>query len=252
MSVADLVTAAQRALLRETAGRLVKRQAKIVDNDIAIAEIVRARTAVKNRQPLQRADFEEIAGPAGVDAVVLHAVSDAQAATASGFDDDGQMVIVDEPHIFSAETFHAFDDVNPAVSYPDWVKWDPDRLPPPGWTKHPYAMTLDERWVLWTNQAQLSFPAACACLRVGRYQMLAQGWKDLGYGSAAAVVRRAQMGEREQLDLLFRFARVHNLIPAFKARDWLALARAYNGPAQAEAFAARMAEAAQKRRRVYQ
>jgi hypothetical protein len=252
MSLADLATAAQRALLRETAGRLVKQQAKTADHTLAIAEICRARAAEKDRRSPEKVDYQEIAGAAGVDALVLHAVADAQSA-GPGFDADGQLTIIVEPHIFSAESFHAFDDLaNPPVSYPDWIRYDADALPPMNWRKHPYAMTLDERWALWSWQANLSFPAACASLRVGRYLMATRDWRDLGYPSAEAVLRRAQLGEREQLDLLFRFARRHNLTDAFKARDWLTIARAYNGPGQAQPFAARMADAVRKRTRLYQ
>lgn len=250
MSVNTLAAAARRVVIRATAGALVRRQARLTDHSYDVIEITRLRA--ENTRTATPEDIKALSDGYFTDPALLHAMADAFSCQA-GFAEDGRLTIIDEPHLFSAATAHAFDDNVPdAVSYPEWIRYDHEDLPPIGFPKHPYAMDNDERWQLWARQGSLDLAAACVALKVGRYQTPIAWWKDLGFLSAEVMLRKLARTEIEQLAVLRRFIAVHNLMGPLLAHDWRTVALAYHGPALADATAIRLADAWKKRVRLYQ
>lgn len=67
----------------------------------------------------------------------------------------------------------------------------------------------------------------------GAYQIMAYHWKVLGYASVQEFVNKAYT-EEGQLELFIRFVKASpNVLKALKAKDWVGVARAYNGPGYA-------------------
>lgn len=68
----------------------------------------------------------------------------------------------------------------------------------------------------------------------GAYQVMGFHWKALGYSSVQEFVNKAYT-EEGQLELFIRFVKASpNVLKALKAKDWVGVARAYNGPGYAK------------------
>lgn len=68
----------------------------------------------------------------------------------------------------------------------------------------------------------------------GAYQIMAYHWKVLGYASVQEFVNKAYT-EEGQLELFIRFVKASpNVLKALKAKDWVGVAKAYNGPGYAK------------------
>lgn len=67
----------------------------------------------------------------------------------------------------------------------------------------------------------------------GSFQIMGFHWKALGFNSVQELVNRAYT-EEGQLDLFVRFVKASpNVLRALKAKDWVGVARSYNGPGYA-------------------
>lgn len=68
----------------------------------------------------------------------------------------------------------------------------------------------------------------------GKFQVMGYHWKVLGYSSVQEFVNKAYT-EEGQLELFVRFVKASpNVLKALKAKDWVGVARAYNGPGYAK------------------
>lgn len=68
----------------------------------------------------------------------------------------------------------------------------------------------------------------------GAYQVMGYHWRVLGYSSVQEFVNKAYT-EEGQLELFIRFVKASpNVLKALKAKDWVGVARAYNGPGYAK------------------
>jgi len=65
----------------------------------------------------------------------------------------------------------------------------------------------------------------------------------IGYPTAEAMRQAFGRSERWQVCAFFDFCTAKDIIGALTARDWLGFARVYNGPGNAEAYAAKIAAA---------
>lgn len=67
----------------------------------------------------------------------------------------------------------------------------------------------------------------------GSFQIMGFHWKALGFNSVQEFVNKAYT-EEGQLDLFVRFVKASpNVLRALKAKDWVGVARSYNGPGYA-------------------
>lgn len=262
MSALNLPASARRVLIRETAGRVLRSKQQRADETERIAELVSVRG---NPAHLQPEDFKRAADLLDLkDPATLHAVADAES-SGGGFDPDspGRPIIAVECHAFSEATLHAYDVKRPDVSYPEYIKYERGKKPPKGMQRHPYTLNQDDRWGLFVRQAELSVDGALCALSVGRFQPLIgrtpaarragrkYGWQEMGFASPEAMFRYVSSSEYAQLEVLHVYLVVHGLIRAFRERDWRAIARGYNGPAQVDVYATKMAEAWKRRTRIY-
>lgn len=67
----------------------------------------------------------------------------------------------------------------------------------------------------------------------GSFQIMGMHWKALGFNSVQEFVNKTYT-EDGQLDLFVRFVKASpNVLRALKAKDWVGVARSYNGPGYA-------------------
>lgn len=109
-----------------------------------------------------------------------------------------------------------------AAKYPDIVN------PSPGGYKG--GIAEHERL---DRASQIDRVAALESASWGQFQILGLHWKALGFNSVQEFVNKAYT-EEGQLDLFVRFVKASpNVLRALKAKDWVGVARAYNGPGYA-------------------
>jgi len=256
MSIIDAAALAARVLKRETLGAVVRAKVDAAAVQDRIAKLMHDVRSFKP-QHLEREDFLEAGQQWGVEPAVLHAIANAESGATKGFDERGRITILVEPHLFSALTNHAFDRTRPEVSYPQWTPYQKGAAPPAGFHAHPYTFSADERWGLFQRMAELDYAAACGSVSAGRFQQVTgsprenMGWKLLRYPSAEALLLKLATSERDQLEVLHLFLLGTGLKPALRSMDWMAIARAYNGPGQAQAYSVRLQQCFKQCARLY-
>jgi hypothetical protein len=249
MSLANPFATARRVIVRETLGAVVRAKAARADNQEKIAELLEVARSGDPR-PLTRENFIDFGRDLDIDPAKIHALADTET-SGRGYEPTGRVIPAIEVHAFSDATNHAFDLTNPNLSWPEWIPYKKGEKPPGGLPLHPYLMSYDDRWGLWSAQAELSIEGACCGLSLGRFQQLIgrtplmrrQGfqphWKTLGFPSAEALFRKLCKSEFDQFEVFATFMRAFGALPAWRAGNWQAVTRIYNGPGQVETYTAK-------------
>jgi hypothetical protein len=84
---------------------------------------------------------------------------------------------------------------------------------------------------------------ACLSASFGGPQIMGFNHGIIGYGSAAEMYAAFARSERWQVCGFFDFCAAKDIVAALKVADWLGFARIYNGPGNAEVYAAKIAAA---------
>ncbi|MBS9721008.1 N-acetylmuramidase family protein [Tianweitania sp. BSSL-BM11] len=90
-----------------------------------------------------------------------------------------------------------------------------------------------ERWKMLRMAAAIDHQAAHESVSWGIGQVMGGHWRWLGYPSVEALVADCRESVAGQLRLTLRYCDKAGLMPAIRARNWAAFAKAYNGPAYA-------------------
>lgn len=152
-----------------------------------------------------------------VDIAVVEAVVTVEAPR-GGFQADGQVSILFEPHKFSEYTGGRFDKSHPDLSYPDWR---------PG-AYGPYSAQHKKL----ARACELDRDAALMAASWGKPQILGRNWRESGAASLQDFINRMTRSEDEQLNLFVGFIKSRKARwDALKALDWANFARLYNGSA---------------------
>lgn len=230
-------------LVRATAGAALRARGQRADNYQRVAELFEIRA--QDPRPLDVPDFKRAGAEANIHPARIHATANAET-FAGGFDANGRGTILVEPHIFSALTFHAYDGPRFGCSYPNAIKYERDRPPPPGFDVHPYRYSQDERWGLLTTMAMLDVDAAIGSISLGRFQQVVgsprpdMGWKLLKFPTAESLFRKLMISENDQLEIFLRFFRANGAMETLRSGNWRDIARVYNGPGNVDHYAARL------------
>lgn len=135
-----------------------------------------------------------------------------------GFQDDGQVAILFEPHRFHALTNGRYDKSHPDLSYPEWGE-------------RPYGTYASQHTKL-QRAVALDRDAALKSASWGIPQILGSNWKRAGAASLQDFINRMAKSEDSQLELMVNFIKSDpELWQALKVRDWDTVARKYNGTA---------------------
>lgn len=89
------------------------------------------------------------------------------------------------------------------------------------------------RYAMLERAEGIDYEAAVGSCSWGLGQVMGAHWKNLGYSSPQQFVQVACSGIAGQTEIMARFIARNGLVPALRARNWKAFARAYNGPAYA-------------------
>lgn len=143
-----------------------------------------------------------------------------------GFQDDGQVSILFEPHKFSEYTNGRFDKSHPDLSYPKWGT-------------RPYG-TYSSQHAKLQRAVALDREAALMATSWGKPQILGRNWAQAGAKSLQDFINRMSRSEDEQLALFVAYIKNEtrkvdgvSLLRALQTRNWATFARLYNGTAYA-------------------
>ena len=84
---------------------------------------------------------------------------------------------------------------------------------------------------------------ACQCASFGGPQIMGFNHAVIGHGVRRSMFRAFGRSERWQVLGFLDFCAAKDILPALRSHDWLAFATVYNGPGNAEAYAAKIAGA---------
>lgn len=181
------------------------------------------RLTVPNRPLATEADLRQLAAQYGLEAATFMAVSEVESGRFGSADANGRPIITFEPHLFSRHTQRRYDVSHPAISTP---------------TFNPALYPRDQngRWAQLRAAYALDPEAAVSATSWGRFQILGQNFRAVGYGSATEFVAEMSKSEMAQYRALVAFSISHNLLDDLQRRDFEGFARGYNGMGQVERY----------------
>lgn len=180
--------------------------------------------AVSFKGPAKRiedVDLPRVGHEIGVGEDEVHAVMDVEAA-GSGFDSQGRVKMLFEPHVFDRLLRDEPEKLSRAralgVAYP---RWGTKPYPGDSYPRLEVAMRIDET-------------AALKASSWGLGQILGDNYKAAGYPSPQAMVKDFTLDEDNHLEAMIRFIKSKRLDRFLRAHAWAAFANGYNGPQYAK------------------
>ncbi|SHL15160.1 Protein of unknown function [Chitinophaga jiangningensis] len=167
--------------------------------------------------------FETAAAALGCEVAVIKAVARVESAGA-GFDNNGKLKILFEPHIFWQQLLAK--NINPQ-RYATVYK---DVLYPQYRTDHG---AYDVQWNKLNRARQIHEEAALKSASYGMFQIMGFNHAAAGYDTVADMVVSFNAGEQAQLEGFVRFICHQQLQVALQQKDFAAFAQKYNGAAYA-------------------
>lgn len=166
---------------------------------------------------LTNAAIADAAKALGVDVATVRTILTVEAPR-GGFEDNGEVTILFEPHKFSAYTNGKYDRSHPHLSNPKWGAI-------------PYGTYASQHPKL-RQAAALNRDAALRATSWGIPQILGNNWRTVGCTSLQQFINIMHDSEDAQLGLMVKFIQADKeLLTALRRRDWDTVARKYNGSA---------------------
>lgn len=170
---------------------------------------------------ITKENYKDAASRIGCEPAVVRAV-DIVEAPRGGFDAQGRLTLLFEPHIFYKELKkQGIDPIPLAKQHPTLLSpvWNPQLYGPSSrqWGKLEQAITINKT-------------AALKSASYGRYQILGQNFRSAGFSSPEAMVTAYKQGEVQQLNSFVQYILNNGLDDELRAKDWKSFARQYNGP----------------------
>lgn len=164
-------------------------------------------------EPLTEQDWRDAAQRLGVEPAVLKAVAEVESPRGA-FLPTGEPAMLFERHKFAKFTNGRFNLTHPHISNPK-----------PGG----YGLASEQPGRL-EAAAELDRVAALKATSFGRFQIMGFNHEAAGFPELQDFINAMWRSERAQLDAFVSVLLSFGLVPALRAHDWSAVARAYNGP----------------------
>ena len=187
---------------------------------------------------LTEIDYLNTAQFLGCEVEVVKAVK-AVEAPMGGFDPNGRLIMLFEPHVFWKELRkkgHSVAGLNllmtkfPKVLSPVWnpmlypaVKRGADK-------RIDWVATMDLRYVILELAKSIDVEAALMACSWGCFQILGNNFKAVGCENVFQMCRSFERGEWCQLLGFGNYVKANFLDDELRAKDWKGFARGYNGP----------------------
>jgi len=189
--------------------------------------------------PVRRATTIEMAASAasfGLNLALVGTLVDVEASGHGQDPDTGLPVIRYEGHQFKARTGGVFDRSHPDLSFPYAER-----------KAHVQPASQPGRWAILEDAVALVPGAALESTSWGIGQIMGFNYRACGFGDVWGFVRAMASGEAEQISAILAFLRSEGLLVHLQNKRWDRLAAGYNGEANVEAYAAKLAKAYARR-----
>ena len=165
-------------------------------------------------------DILEAARDLGCKPEIIRAVLKVES-NGNGFGPESRPIILYEPHVFSRQSGHRFDNTHGGVSSKHW-------------NRELYKKTQQGRYEQLLYAIGLDVDAAFQACSWGLFQILGENWALCGYESPWAMAWVMSRSEGDQLDGLVRFIQGNSLQSKLRActtspDQCIGFVRAYNG-----------------------
>lgn len=164
---------------------------------------------------LQECDYVTAANLLNCEVAAIKAVAEVES-SGSGFLSTGEPRILFEGHVFYRLTKGKFGVSN--VSYPSWIS----------------KYYNENQHLRLAKAITLNREAALQSASWGKFQIMGENWKSLGYSSLQEFINAMYANETEHLMAFVKFVKVNGLADELKRKDWAGFARGYNGPGYAK------------------
>ena len=164
---------------------------------------------------LQECDYITAANLLGCEVAAVKAVAEVES-SGGGFLANGKPKILFERHYFYRLTNGKYSAQNPDIS----------NRSSGGYTSNEYAR-LDKASALDRN-------AALQSASWGKFQIMGENWKALGYTTLQEFINAMFANETEHLMAFVKFVKVNKLDDELRRKDWAGFARGYNGSGYAK------------------
>lgn len=135
------------------------------------------------------------------------------------FDGEKRPIILFEPHIFYRELkAKGITPVESEICYPKWGE-------------HPYPPGQKAQYDRLDHAAKIDREASLKSCSWGMFQILGGNYKSCGCDTLQEFINAMYKSEDEHLRLFCNLIRNWGLDKALQSKDWIAFAKAYNGPA---------------------
>ncbi len=171
-------------------------------------------------------DLPRIGATIGVGEDEIHAFMDVEASGA-GFDAEGRVKMLFEPHIFWKELGPGKTRDLAASKGLAYEKWKPGAYPRESYTRLSAAMAINET-------------AALRSASWGLGQIMGFNHVAAGYATPQDMVADFAADEDNQLEAMIRFITAKGLAAAIRAHDWQKIETVYNGGGHGGAYAVKM------------
>jgi hypothetical protein len=162
----------------------------------------------------------------------------------SGFDREGRVIILYEPHVAWRNLPGPPSPRRgvPPPPSPERLKWQRLGLAYPDWGTRPYPR---DSYPAFKAAFKVDPEVACRSCSWGMGQILGENHKAAGYSTAQDMAEAFAIGEGEQVAAMARFIRANpKMHAALVMDDWREFARRYNGPGyEKNAYHTKLAEA---------
>lgn len=156
-----------------------------------------------------------------------------------GFDLEGRMIIRFENHILWNQWGAQNPDLyNQHFTFNSERRWTEHQWrPSPDGEWRPVHGTQDTEWEVFEFARSLDRTAAMESISMGGPQVMGFNYASMGYDTVEDMFIDFNSGERAQLVSLFKFIQTRpTAMVALQNKDFVAFARVYNGPGQADLY----------------
>lgn len=165
--------------------------------------------------------YKDAAKILGIETAAIKAVAEIEAPR-GGFDAQGRLTILFEPHIFWKELRKR--NIDPSKLQ----KKNPDLLSPV-WNPKLYGK-FNIQWDKMNRARLINEDAALSSASYGAFQIMGFNYKSCGFSTVKAFVTDLEKGEANQLNAFCNYIKSVMLDDELRNKDWKGFARGYNGP----------------------
>lgn len=182
-------------------------------------------------EKLTDSDYEAAAKELDCEIEVIKAIEKVESGGKTGFDNNNRPLILYEKHVFARNSSDKYNDKYPDISSKNGYKLKKkgDSIAVDILEKNYYAANSSANYKRLAKAYQLDRDAALKACSWGKFQILGENYKDIGFKSVSEMVSAHVKGQKGHLKAFIGFIKSKKLQNSMKSKDWAGIAKGYNG-----------------------